>query len=102
MSYKLSKKVVSIFILITFISTNIYTNSIYAAPNSKSVFKNKKVNYQRINDKNEEAIEKKKAILSGQDVNQAATQKKETQRVLSSHLSDISLIHIPEELGSVA
>jgi len=97
MSFQLLKKVASVITLITFLSTN----SIYAAPDSKSIFKNKKIDYQKLSDKNKEAVQKKKAILSGEDTAQSESRKKETQKILSSHLSDISLIHIPEELGRV-
>ncbi|MBU1913507.1 MAG: hypothetical protein KKB22_08245 [Candidatus Omnitrophica bacterium] len=91
------KRAVSVFILITFTATN----SIYAAPESKSIFKNKKVNYQKISDKNEGVIQQKKAVLTGEDAKEAESQKREAQKILSTHLSDISLIHIPQELGKV-
>ena len=70
MSFKLFKKTVSIIALITFITTN----SIYAAPDSKSIFKNKKVDYQKISNQTEGVIQKKKAILNGEDANQSASQ----------------------------
>ena len=97
MSIKPFKRVISIITLITFL----FANSIYAGPDSKSVFKNKKVNYQKIIDKNEGVVQQKKAIIKGEDVKQAESEKKEAQRILSTHLSDISLIHIPSELGRV-
>lgn len=97
MSFQLLKKTASVITLITFLSTN----SIYASPESKSIFKNKKIDYQKLSDKNEGAIQKKKAILSGEDTAQSESTKRETRKILSSHLSDISLIHIPEELGRV-
>jgi len=49
MSFKSLNKIVSIFTLIAFLATNV----VYAAPESKSIFKNKKVNYQKIINKNE-------------------------------------------------
>ena len=97
MTFKILKKTISIFMLISFI----LTNSVYAAPDSKSIFKNKKVDYQKISNQTENVIQKKKAILNGDDTNQAESQQKEAQRILSSHLSDISLIHLPPELGRI-
>ncbi|MCX5693489.1 MAG: hypothetical protein NTX47_07435 [Candidatus Omnitrophica bacterium] len=97
MTFNTMKKVASIVTFISFIATN----SIYAAPESKSVFKNKKVDYQKINDQNNGVIQRKKAILNGEDANQVESQQKEAQKILSSHLSDISLIHIPAELGRI-
>jgi len=97
MSSKLFKKIVVIFTLTTFIATN----SIYAKPDSKSIFKNKKVDYQKLSDKTQEITQKKKAVLSGEDTDQAESREKEAQKILSSHLSDISLIHIPAELGKI-
>lgn len=97
MTFKSLKKLVSILTLATFIATN----SVYAGPESKSIFKNKKVNHQELSDKNEVVIQKKKVILSGEDANQSESQQKEVKRVLSMHLSDISLVHIPEEVGRI-
>jgi len=97
MSLKLLNKVVSIFTLVAFLATNVA----YAAPESKSIFKNKKVNYQKISDKNEGVIQQKKAVLTGENSKELKSQKREAQKILSSHLSDISLIHIPQELGKV-
>lgn len=97
MSFKLLNKVVSIFTLVAFLATNVA----YAAPESKSIFKNKKVNHQKISDKNEGVIQQKKSVLTGEDAKEAESQKKEAQKILSTHLSDISLIHIPQELGKV-
>ncbi|MDO8603694.1 MAG: UTP--glucose-1-phosphate uridylyltransferase [Candidatus Omnitrophota bacterium] len=97
MHFKSFKKIASIIILTVFIANN----SIYAAPDSKSIFKNKKVNYQKISDKNEGVVEQKKTVLAGQDVKESESRKKEARKMLSAHLSDISLIHIPQELGKV-
>ncbi|MFA5388631.1 MAG: UTP--glucose-1-phosphate uridylyltransferase [Candidatus Omnitrophota bacterium] len=99
MSAKSFKKIISIVALIAFL----FTNSIYAAPDSKSIFKNKKINYQKLSTEKEETLQRKKAVLQGEDADakQQASQKKETQRILSSHLSDLSQIHIPQEIGSV-
>ena len=97
MPSKSFKKAISILTLILFI----FTNNIYAAPESKSIFKNKKVNYKTLSNKNEGVIQQKKAILGGEDPAQAEAQKKEAKELLTSHLSDIALIHIPEEIGKI-
>ncbi|MDP2920994.1 MAG: hypothetical protein Q8O12_01305 [Candidatus Omnitrophota bacterium] len=91
------KKVIAILTILTFIATN----SIYAAPDSKSIFKNKKVDYEKLSTENQDVVEKKKSVLSGEDASQAESQRKEAKRILSSHLSDLSLIHIPSEIGRI-
>jgi len=102
MSFKLLKKIVSIFTVLTFIVGNGFKPfPTYANPDSRSVFKNKKVDYEKIKGQNEDVVQKKKAVLSGEDANQVQSQQKEARRILSSHLSDISLIHIPTELGRI-
>jgi len=97
MSFKSLRRIASIFTLVIFTATN----SIYAAPQTNSVFKNKKVDYKKISDKNEGIMQKKRDILSGKDVKESESQKKEAQKILSSHLSDLSLIHVPSEFGRV-
>ncbi len=64
MFFRSLNKVVSIFTLFVFLATNVT----YAAPESKSIFKNKKVDHQKISDKNESAIQQKKAVLTGEGV----------------------------------
>ncbi|PIP20806.1 MAG: hypothetical protein COX40_02765, partial [Candidatus Omnitrophica bacterium CG23_combo_of_CG06-09_8_20_14_all_40_11] len=91
------KKTISLLVLIAFI----FTNTGYAAPSSRQLLKNKKVDYQKLSTQREETLQKTKSIINGEDVNKQASQKKETQRILSSHLQDISQIHIPSEIGRV-
>ncbi|MCX5687112.1 MAG: hypothetical protein NTV71_00460, partial [Candidatus Omnitrophica bacterium] len=97
MYFKLFKKIISIITIAIFITTN----SIYAASDSKSIFKNKKVDYQKISDKNDEVMRQKNAITNGEDTKQIESQEKEAKKILSSHLEDISQIHIPQELGRI-
>ncbi|MCX5693486.1 MAG: (d)CMP kinase [Candidatus Omnitrophica bacterium] len=90
-------RAISITVLITFLFTNIpYASS---APNS--LFKNKKIDYQKLSDQNQDIVQKKKDILSGEDSKQTQSQQKQAQKILSSHLSDISQIHIPSEIGRI-
>ena len=96
MPVKPFKKVVSIFVLIAFL----FTNSIYAAPDSKSIFKNKKVNYQKLSTDHEKQLEKKKTVFQGGD-NRSKELKTQEKRILSTHLKDISQIHIPSEMGRI-
>jgi len=77
------------------------TNSIYAAPESKSLFKNKKVDYKSISDKNNNIIQQKKSIIAGEDTKESESQRREAQRVLQANLNDLSQIHIPSEIGRV-
>jgi len=90
-------RVISILTFVIFLFSNIA----YSAPSSNSIFKNKKVDYQKISDKNDGIMRQKKAILSGEDAKQAESQEKEAKKILSSHLEDISQIHIPQELGRI-
>ena len=84
-------RVISIFTFVIFLFNNI----VYSAPSSNSIFKNKKVDYQAISDKNNNIIQQKKSVISGEDSKESESQKKEAQRVLQSSLSDLSQIHIP-------
>ena len=90
------KKVISLITLVAFICSN----SAYGAPSSRSLFKNKKVDYQKLSTQREEAISQKKAIFKEQD-DKKEERKREAQRVLSTHLQDLSQIHIPAEYGRV-
>ncbi len=91
------KKVISLIALIAFLFTN--TTS-YAAPSSRSLFKNKKVDHQKLSAQSEERLQKKKEVFQ-EGGQQTVGQKKAAKRVLSSHLKDISQISIPQELGRV-
>ena len=92
-------KFISVLIITTFFFTNINTG--YASPGSKSLFKNKKVDYDKISTKSQDSLQKRQSILKGEDAKEVQSQKKEAKKILSSHLEDISQIHIPQELGRI-
>lgn len=91
------KKIVSIVTIAAFI----FTNTVYGAPSSRSLFKNKKVDYRKLSTQREEQLDKKKTILQGEDAAEVEDRKKETRRVLQAHLEDLSQVHIPSELGRI-
>src|SRR3990167_9380066 len=95
-----SKSMVSKTVSFLTIATFLFTNVSYAAPSQRSLFKNKKVDYQKLNTQQEENLEKKQSILRNEDAN-AQTHKKEARRLLSTHLNDLSQIHIPSEYGRI-
>mgnify|MGYP001561061158 FL=1 len=92
-------KIISVLIITTFFFTNINTS--YASPGSKSLFKNKKVDYDKINTKSQDILQKKQSVLKGEDAKELESQKRASKKILQSNLSDISQIHIPQELGRV-
>jgi len=96
MNYKILKKAISILTLVTFL----FTNMSYGAVESRSLFKNKKVNHQNLSMQNEESLRKRQSVLKGEE-DRSEEQKKEAQRILSTHLQDISQIYIPSEIGRV-
>ncbi|MCX5693488.1 MAG: hypothetical protein NTX47_07430 [Candidatus Omnitrophica bacterium] len=98
MFFKSFKKITPIIALGIFIAVN----TIHAASDSKSIFKNKKIDYQKLSTEEEEALRRKKAMRSEEAVNKPKVQKKETQKIVFSRLSDISFIHIPQETGKIA
>ncbi|MBU0759142.1 MAG: hypothetical protein KKC66_05725, partial [Candidatus Omnitrophica bacterium] len=63
MRSKLLKKSLSIFVTITFLSTNIT----YAASSNRSFFKNKKVDYDKLSTQVQDRIQEKKSILKEED-----------------------------------
>jgi hypothetical protein len=97
MSFNSLKKAVSIITLITFIATN----NIYAASNSKSLFKNKRVDYDKISSQSQDVLQKKQSIIKGEDAKELQSQERASKKILQSNLSDISQIHIPQELGRI-
>ena len=97
MSFKLLKKLVSVLTIATFLATNV----VYAAPSSKSLFKNKKVDYDKISNQSQDTLQKKQSVLKGEDAKELESQKRASKKILQSNLSDISQIHIPQELGRI-
>ncbi len=97
MNCKTAKKIISVIVLIAFICTN----TAYGAPSRRSLFKDKKVDYKKLSTQREDRLNKKKSIFEGEDTKKAEKHRKEAKVVLSSHLKDLSQIHIPSELGRV-
>nr|MBU1328746.1 mannose-6-phosphate isomerase, class I [Candidatus Omnitrophota bacterium] len=77
------------------------TNCLYAAPGSRSLFKNKKVDYDKISNQSQDILQKKQSVLKGEDIKEVQSQERASKKILQSNLSDISQIHIPQELGRV-
>jgi len=97
MNWKTARKIISVVVIITFI----FTNTAYAAPSPRSFFKGRKVDRQKLSTQAEERLQKKKTIFKGEDAKRQKRYKKEARTVLTSHLKDLSQIHIPSELGRV-
>nr|MBU1328329.1 hypothetical protein [Candidatus Omnitrophota bacterium] len=64
MPFKLLKKLVSILTIVMFLATN----CLYAAPGSRSLFKNKKVDYDKISNQSQDILQKKQSVLKGEDI----------------------------------
>ena len=96
-TYLRLKKTISLITLIAFLSTNVA----YAAPSSRSFFKNKKIDYKKLSTQRRESLQQKESVLQGKDGTKKAHHRKQTQRVFATHLKDLSQIHIPQELGRV-
>lgn len=97
-SYKPSRITISVLTILLFSLSNI----VYAAPSSRSLFKDKKIDYRKLSTESEQDLQKKKAVFQeADDKDERETRRKETKRILSSHLKDLSQIHIPSELGRV-
>ncbi len=97
MRSKAVKRVISIIALAAFLSTN----TAYAVPSSRSLFRNKKVDHKKLSTERENALQKKRTMLKGEGAAKKESHKKELKLALSQHLEDLSLIHIPSELGRV-
>jgi len=88
-------KIISVLTLLTFL----FTNVTYAAERSRQLFRNKKVDHKKLSTQKEESLQKRKAVLKGDD--KAQDRKKEAKRILQHHLKDLSQINIPSELGRI-
>ncbi|MEE8317880.1 MAG: hypothetical protein V3S13_03105, partial [Candidatus Omnitrophota bacterium] len=95
-----SKRPISKLVSIITILIFTLTNTSYAAPSSRSLFKDKKVDHTRLSTQQEERLQKKRSIFKSEDV-KVRGRKKETKRILTSHLKDLSQIHIPSGIGKV-
>lgn len=75
---------------------------LHAEENTRSIFKNKKVDVDKISAEQEQALQDKKSVLRGKKtLSDTDKETKETQRLLTSHLQDLSQIHIPADIGKV-
>jgi len=80
----------------------------YSEPASKSIFKDKKVDYKTISDEQEKDLQTRKNALKGKAVSSSSSgvsqsaYKQSTKALLSqASLKDISSIYIPENMGKV-
>ncbi len=82
-----------------------FTSLVYPAPSDRSFFKNKKVDYKKIQGQREEVLQQKKDTLSGKTKAKKSiyTQDKRdlAHRIKLSSLKDLSSIYIPDSLGRV-
>jgi len=91
-------KIIALVVVHVFLISNIG----YAAPSDRSFFKNKKVDYKKIQGQREEALKQKKDALSGKAKIKKSPYKRDLEhRVNLSSLKDLSGIYIPDSLGRV-
>ncbi|MBU1853283.1 MAG: hypothetical protein KJ957_04515, partial [Candidatus Omnitrophica bacterium] len=88
-------KALSVIIVVAFF----FTNTCYGEEGSRSLFKNKKVDHQKLSTQSEEFLKNKKDVFQGKGGQ--TKQKQAARRVLDTHLKDITQINIPSELGRV-
>ena len=94
-------KLCGIFILTTLVAWPVYSES-----DNKSIFKDKKVDYKTISDKQEKELQDKKDALRGKGgavsaVSQSAGNQEARVFLKQNSLKDISSIYIPENIGKV-
>ena len=94
-------KLYGIFILTTLVAWPVYSES-----DNKSIFKDKKVDYKTISDKQEKELQDKKDALRGKGgavsaVSQSAGNQEARVFLKQNSLKDISSIYIPENIGKV-
>lgn len=89
-------KIIALIIMQVFLVTNIG----YTAPSNRSLFKNKRPDYESIQRKREDALQKKRDTLSGKK-DTKAYKKDLTHPLEISSLKDLSSIYIPDSLGRV-
>ncbi len=80
MKFKTLKKVCSLLTILTFL----FSNTLYATPSSRSFFRNKKLDYQRLSTQNQQRLDRKKAIFVEGDKDRKNRQK-QSQRILQGH-----------------
>lgn len=79
----------------------------YSEPSNKSIFKDKKVNYDTISDKQEKELQTRKDALKGKTgsssgIFQSAHKQELKTLINQDSLKDISNIYIPDNIGKVA
>lgn len=101
MYFRKFNKTVSLLALATFLFTN---NAVYAAPASRSIFKNKKIDYQKLSTENEQALQQKESALKNKikGSGKLVSTKRDFQpKLIIANLKDLSAIHIPESIGKI-
>ncbi|MDP2911394.1 MAG: hypothetical protein Q8N76_03575 [Candidatus Omnitrophota bacterium] len=88
------------------ILTILVAGPVYSEPGTKSIFKDKKVDYKTISDKQEKELQDKKDALRGKGgvisaVSQSAGKQEARVFLKQNSLKDISSIYIPENIGKV-
>ena len=88
------------------ILTILVAGPVYSEPGNRSVFKDKKVDYKTISDKQEKELQGKKDALKGKAgavsaVSQSASKQEARVFLKQNSLKDISSIYIPEDIGKV-
>jgi len=69
---------------------------------NRSLFQNKKVNYEKIMEQNESIVGKKKALQEGDEAKLQNSKLQTSQKIDIASVKDISDIHIPEALGKIS
>ncbi|MDP6685384.1 MAG: hypothetical protein QGI05_00355, partial [Candidatus Omnitrophota bacterium] len=75
-------------------------SALYAAEDSRSFFKDKKVDHKKLSTESEDRILQKKTMLKAKG-GKVPVRKRLDKRILSAHLEDLSGIHIPQNMGRV-
>jgi hypothetical protein len=75
---------------------------VYSQPSDRSLFKDKKVDYKAISDKQEKELQEKKDALKGKTASKTITIKPASRVSINPNsLKDLSSIYIPETIGKV-
>jgi len=89
--------------LINIIITLIFLFSDFAlGATNRSLFQNKKVNYEKIMEQNESIVGKKKALQESDEAKLQNSKLQTSQKIDIASVKDISDIHIPEALGKIS
>lgn len=95
---RMFKKIVSLIIVQVFL----ITSAVYPQPSSRSIFKDKRVDYKKIQEQREKDLEEKKDALSKRKRSESPIYRKTPVYSVNLYsLKDVSSIYIPEGLGKV-